>query len=328
MWYWAGWLILSAAPVCAAGIEQNEKKGAVEARARLDRDAMELSDEIGLTLIVEGPTPLEVEPIKSVTQSKAWLVVSSTKAELVPVAKGRMRWQQSFRLTPLGEKELSFPLEPIRVRAGGDDVVAIGWKPFTVKVSTVVANPTLGGMKDTLPPIGVADPESLPWWLIGAGVGLAVAGVATIVVVRRRARRPAPPPVDLPPAEWALKELERLEASVPTALSQVERYHTMLSNVVRHYLDRRFGLHSSEQTTRELLGILQQSTQLAGPQQEQLGAFFDRCDLAKYARAAYSAEECRAAIQMAREFVQQTAVPVANAGNDIADKQLSAPLAN
>src|SRR5262249_20526539 len=156
--------------------------------------------------------------------------------------------------------------------------------------------PTVGGMKDTLPPIAVAEPESWPWWPIASGVGLAAAGVAIIVVVRKRARRPAPPPVDLPPAEWALKELERLEGTASHTLIQFERYHTMLSNVVRQYLDRRLGLHSSEQTTGELLGMLRQSTQLAAPQQEQLAAFFDRCDLAKYARAAYSAEECRAAV--------------------------------
>src|SRR5262249_6675334 len=109
------------------------------------------------------------------------------------------------------------------------------------------------------------------------------------------------------PDAWAMQELDRLQALAPSDPAQVEHYHTLLSDVVRRYLERRFGIHASEQTSAEFLAALAESGQLPEAQHVDLRAFIERCDLAKYARADYSAEECRTAVQLAREFVKHTA---------------------
>src|SRR5262249_20238867 len=86
-----------------------------------------------------------------------------------------------------------------------------------------------------------------------------------------------------------------------------ERYHTLLSDVVRGYLEKRFEVLASRQTTPEFLEAMRGSPQLTAPQQDLLREFLRRCDLAKFARANPSPEECRAAAAMARDFVEQTA---------------------
>jgi hypothetical protein len=323
-WAVAGGLLLTAGRASAAPLEQTEKKGSAIARAQLDRDALELSEEIVLTVNVEGPVPLEVEAINTITQSKAWLVVSAGKPVTAALPKGRMRWQQSFRLSPLGDKELSLPLVPLRCRAGNDDPATISWKPFTVKVNTVVTAPSLSALRPIEPPEQIPQPPAFPWWLLTTGVGILVVGIGATLTVRRWRRRPEPAAVDLPPEEWALQELERLEALAPTAVGQVERYHTWLADVVRRYLERRFGLHTFEQTTREFLTALEQSAQLPAEQQAQLRAFFERCDLAKYARADYSADECRTAVCLAREFVSQSVATQTGQATGLSNGQLAA----
>jgi hypothetical protein len=299
-------LLLGGAASAASAAQQVQQHGAMTVRAKLDPDAIELSGSLELTFTVEGKAPLEIDPIKTVTASKAWLITSLGAPKTSTLPQGRMSWQQAFRLSPLQDKDVPLPLEPLHCRSAGGDTVHVMWKPFTVKVSTVVASPSLDALKPIVPPEQIPEPPAWPWWpFVLAGV-LAV-GVVIGVVVRRRARgRPAPLVVELPPREWALQELDRLETQLPADATQVERYHTLLADVVRQYLQRRFGVHASEQTSAEFLNALAQTNQLPAPQQEQLRAFFERCDLAKYARADYSAEECRVAVQLARDFVNQT----------------------
>ena len=61
-----------------------------------------------------------------------------------------------------------------------------------------------------------------------------------------------------------------------------------MSGVLRHYLEKRFGLPATEQTTTEFLDGLRRSTLLTAEQQEALRAFLGQCDLAKFARAEFT----------------------------------------
>jgi hypothetical protein len=298
-----GCWLFAAGAACAAPLEQVEKKGDAVIRAQVDRDIVNLSQSVVLTVTVEAKAPLEIEPIKKVTASIAWdVTVSAPQTAALP--QGRMRWQQSFRLAPLGKDDLPLPLEPLRFRAGGEDIEII-WKPFTLKVLTVVASPSMAGIKDITPPVQVPQPDEWSWWLLAAAAAILIFFWVVVLVVRKR--RKTAPPLPEPAADaWALAELQRLEKLALPASGQVERYHTLLADVIRAYLDRRLGVRTAERTTGEFLTALAESGKLPAEQLDQLRRFFERCDLAKYARAAYPPEECQVAARMAQEFVQQS----------------------
>jgi hypothetical protein len=76
---------------------------------------------------------------------------------------------------------------------------------------------------------------------------------------------------------------------------------------MRRYLELRFRLPASHQTTPEFLTTLSGANLLDPAQQRILRDFLERCDLAKFARAGYSPLECQAAARMARDLVEQTA---------------------
>jgi hypothetical protein len=122
-------------------------------------------------------------------------------------------------------------------------------------------------------------------------------------------RRLAGPPRPLTPHEWAARELARIEALGLPAAGEVERFHTLVSDLVRFYLERRFQLPASHQTTAEFLETMRRAPQLTAAQQGLLRDFLGRCDMAKFARAAPSAEECAAVAGMARSFVEETTPP-------------------
>jgi hypothetical protein len=225
------------------------------------------------------------------------------------VSDGRERWEAAIRLDPLPPKESTIELRPAAtqfVEGPGATAGKVEWAPVKLRITTDVASLDVKKeLRDITPPEA---PPPLPpsWvrWLPWAGVAVALAGlVAGGWGLRRRFAAPAPP---LLPHEWAARELDRIEALRLPEAGEVERYHTLLSDVVRAYLERRFDLPASQQTTVEFLETMRRSPQLTAAQQRLLRDFLERCDMAKFARAAPPAEECRAVAGMARSFVQET----------------------
>jgi len=83
-------------------------------------------------------------------------------------------------------------------------------------------------------------------------------------------------------------------------------YHRLIADVIRSYVELRFQVPATQQTTPEFLRTISSAQLLAVPEQLLLGSFLERCDLAKFARAGYSPAECRISAQMARDLVLQT----------------------
>jgi hypothetical protein len=143
------------------------------------------------------------------------------------------------------------------------------------------------------------------WWPLWVGVGLLGVTAAGLMAWRHGRRLLTAP--EVPPYAWALKELDAIADRPLPEATAAERYHTLVSNIIRQYLEMRFQLHAPRQTTEEFLHAMRQSPKLSPEQQTLLEAFLQRCDLAKFARAGYSAAECQDTLTMARQFVQQTA---------------------
>jgi len=158
---------------------------------------------------------------------------------------------------------------------------------------------------------GASGIEELPpkppvsWWPVWLGVGIVGAASAGLLAWRY-SRRP-PPTIVLAPADWALQQLDAIDNQQLPLPAAAERYHTLISDVIREYLEMRFRLHAPRQTTEEFLRSMQQSPHLSAEQQKLLSEFLQRCDLAKFARADFSLEECRRTADMARSFVRPTA---------------------
>jgi hypothetical protein len=111
--------------------------------------------------------------------------------------------------------------------------------------------------------------------------------------------------VPLPPDQWALREIERIEKTLMPPNSESETYHTQMSYVVRRYLAERFGLNALQQTTAEFLEAIRPAPQVTTDHQKLLAELFERCDLAKFARASTAPEECRRTAELARDLVHQ-----------------------
>jgi hypothetical protein len=107
-------------------------------------------------------------------------------------------------------------------------------------------------------------------------------------------------------SEIALEQLEKaLRLMQPDTARE---FSTAVSEIVRKYIEARFHVLASHQTTEEFLhGLVEPSDALLAGHQELLGDFLGHCDLAKFARWILSVEEMKTMHESARIFVLRTA---------------------
>ncbi|MEI6084476.1 MAG: DUF4381 family protein [Verrucomicrobiota bacterium] len=144
-------------------------------------------------------------------------------------------------------------------------------------------------------------PVPYPWW-VWALLAFIIVAIAIIVWVIRRKKptetggTPIPPPT---PYEVALAALEKLRVENPP----VEEFYTRLSNIIRQYIESRFGLHAPEQTTEEFLA----EATLPAASMALLRVFLQEADLVKFARHRPAQEDRERAFAAAAGFVREGA---------------------
>lgn len=146
----------------------------------------------------------------------------------------------------------------------------------------------------------VAVPHSW-WWL---WVVLAMAVIAVALWMWRRKKPTAATETVAPPTafEIALAALQRLREENPP----VERFYTRLSDIVRQYLEGRFGLRAPERTTEEFLVEVSCDGALRPEHKTLLGVFLQISDLVKFARLQPGPADRQRAFEAAEKFVRET----------------------
>jgi hypothetical protein len=137
------------------------------------------------------------------------------------------------------------------------------------------------------------------WWLL---IPLALVVIAVAIWLWRRGRKPilaAPVVRVLTPLEAALAALQQLRQDAPPA----EEFYTRLSDIIRHYIENRFGLRAPERTTEEFLA----EATLPAQHMTLLGAFLREADLVKFARLRPGTEDMDRAATAGERFIRESA---------------------
>jgi hypothetical protein len=241
---------------------------------------------------VTGPATLEVDEPHLSDATAAW------KAEQLPPTRAvedqRATWVQVIRLKQVKPGVEPPPDVAVRFRGGpNQEWEEAHWVDILKQPRDSTSVPA--------PPAETSWRQR--WGLIFAAVCLGLLLLSAWAATRRRGAEVPP----LPPEEQALREVERIELAYLPPRGNAETFHTQLSHVVRRYLAERIGLHALEQTTTEFLDAVRQVPTMTAEQQVLLRELFERCDLAKFARASTPPEECRHSTELARQLIRQTA---------------------
>lgn len=134
-------------------------------------------------------------------------------------------------------------------------------------------------------------------------VGLSFVVVFAIVLLSIWLIKRQPPAKRLTPAEEARLRLG--EASQLSDGRDDKAFSITVSDALRRYLERAFGLRAPEQTTEEFLQSARRSGKLPAQSLETLARFLELCDLAKFAQHAFGDDERRELLNAARNFVDE-----------------------
>ena len=105
------------------------------------------------------------------------------------------------------------------------------------------------------------------------------------------------------PHEQAMRELQALADANLAVLP----FYTDLSNIVRRYLEARFHIAATGQTTREFLIASKSYSRLEHSDRKSLASFLVAADLVKFARFEPTNNACALAIDEAKLFIKSTA---------------------
>jgi hypothetical protein len=152
-------------------------------------------------------------------------------------------------------------------------------------------------------------PLGLPPWvvaLIVVAALLLVAGVALWWRWRgRRGAANASAPAE-PPDVVTLRELALLAALDCGSAAGRRLYYFRLSELLRWYVEARFGMNATDLTTEEIRARLRGEASLDGEVALELVAILVAADAVKFARQDAAAADCERSLQAAKLFVEKT----------------------
>jgi hypothetical protein len=297
--------LLASAPPCLGGtFTQTKGPAAIEVSYDGETRKLALADLITVTLTVEGRpllrtpvAPLELAP------SAPWVLVERSKFVRETINASRVRYRLIYRFAPREPgKKVPFHFPDVKFKDGDEAEQTVTWVPISFEVETQITEPSLADLRgksviEELPPIEPAD-ES---WKLFAAVAVLFLLLLAIVYALRVFLGRNPP---RSPAQLALYEWQRLIALKLPERGRSERFITLLTMLVRHYLERQFALPARRQTTPEFVQNLDRFSMLTAPEKQFLTTFLQRCDAVKFAQAAMTPDECAQWAEAARQFLQ------------------------
>jgi hypothetical protein len=182
-----------------------------------------------------------------------------------------------------------------------------GWRRRLLLGGTTLTAGAIANAADDIRDI--RGPKALPGsWIVPAvlvGVLVVTLGVA-YAIWRRRQRAARRRKLTL-----AEQTLERLEGTKPLMQPATAReFGIAASEVIRHYIEKRFAVIATQRTTEEFLQTLLQSPNAALSRHRSLLAeFLQQCDFVKFAGASLAVTDLEALFRSARGFVLETGEP-------------------
>jgi len=303
-------VVLLVAAAVAQGGAAAPVAGQSTVRTEVDKTVVTVGDRITMTVTVDHaasaqarlPDSLSVSPFEAL----------ATRVLPVETTPDGVRSTFAITLTAFELGELEIPSVPVEVVAADGSVEELETDRYGVEVVSVGADES-GDIRGIRGPFGIPISSIVvALWVL---VPLLLALVLYFLVQRLRPRgedapRPALGPLPRPPHEVALEALDALAASSLLERGQVKEYHIAASDILRTYVEERFRVEALEMTTREVLDGLAAAGADASFRVG-LRTFLEACDLVKFAKARPSEADSRAALDLGRRIVLESAAALA-----------------
>ena len=273
----------------------------LEGTVDVQQDTVGLGDPITLKIRFSAPPDHRLGPI-------LWSLSADSLAERTKPAlkvKNDTLYEITAELALFALGDLAVNPAEVTMFSPDGDSIPVTFPEQIVSVATVITDTADSVQPADFRPI-IEPPMDIP---LAASLGLIIAILiaAAWLWFRRQPKRIQPEIVipRRPPWEIATERLDALEASGYHKRGESRLFAIDLSEIVREYLEHRYGFEALEQTTTEIKAALTH-VELDDTQRRTLVDTLNGCDLAKYAKFHWPVPELEKSLTLARRFVTDT----------------------
>ena len=303
----------------------------VEIEASVDRAVATTGDLITYSIRVDYAPDYEID-IPEAGAEIAGFRITDTRSEGSELRSGRRLEERTYELR--ADLVGSYVLPPITVlyrqRSDGESEPSTDWQSATTSEIFVEVESVLPSTEDATDIRGLKPierrPNQIPWMWIGVGGLVILAGSLLAWWMLRR--RSAAVEAAIPPHERAFARLDALRATDFGDRQAVRRFCFAISEIVREYVEGRFGLNATDLTTEEIIDDLPSIAELSAPHQQELIHFLRSTDQVKFAGSDPDPSGIERIYESALSFVEATRPMIEADGGEsetlVADEEIAA----
>ncbi len=276
--------------------------------SRVDRAKILIGDVVRYSLRISQAEGVQVE-MPSPGSNLGQFELRDYKVLPPQKKEGRTLLGADYLISTFDTGEYEIPALTIRYTLKGDTTRHL-LRSEPIKILVQSLNPSeAGDIRDIKPPlVPPRDWKSILLKVAGAVLLVALAVAAWWIWRRRRQGKGLLPERQTPPRpahEVALEALHALVASDWLAAGKHKAWHSELADILRRYVEGRYGIDALEMTSRQLLDALA-TYGLAEPWPARLQDLFTLCDMAKFAKYIPEPAETGRLTATAFDFVEAT----------------------
>jgi hypothetical protein len=285
----------------------------IRVTATPDTTAIFIGDQTGFSVRAEIPAG-STAALSTVNDTLAGKIVilGRSPRDTAASAEGMITITDRYLVTAFDSGTYTIPPFYAEV-VSGDSLLRFYSGYSMLKVLRPDATPpdTTDVIFDIVPPRNapVTFAEILPWLVI-AIIAALVLWLLARFLPRNPLRRFVRPPAPADPAHIiALRELQSLRQEELWQKGEIKEYYSRLSDILRRYIDNRYGISSPELTTDETVRMLQKAAVTTAGQMSMVKELLSLSDMVKFAKYLPQGELHERYHNDAVRFVEETKVP-------------------
>ncbi len=315
--------------LCAVSIAGSALANKPTIDARVEQDSVGIGDRFTYSIIVERDMAQVVEfPEFSFDKGSPVELMESLPVDTLSQDGRRLKLRKRYSLTSFEEGELNLGVARVLYLDKNIADTLSTVDSLRLVINTFKIDSTSQSIYDLKAqramPFRFDEVKGyLKWGLI---ILVIVAAILYYVIKALAARgkkltdlfKPTPP---LPPHIEAIKALEELHNQKMWQNEKYKEYYSTLSNILRHYIARRFEITAMEMTSEEIIEAMK-GVDIPSKSSMDLTALLRDADLVKFAKATPEGEENEAHYYRAYYFVEETKIQedvVPNAEEELYD---------
>lgn len=285
----------------------------IRVTSKPDTSVILIGDQIGFTVTAELPSGVSAEMSGAAdTLAGKIIILRREPRDTTVSANGSVTITDRYLITAFDAGSYAIPPFYAGV-VSGDSLLRYfsDYSYLEVIRPDVTPSDTTDVIFDIAGPRGapVTFREIMPWIIIALIVAVIIWLLARFLP-RNPLRRFVRPPVPPEPAHViALRDLQALRSDELWQKGDIKEYYSRLSDILRKYIDNRYGISSPELTTDETVRMLQKASVTTAGQMAIVKELLSLSDMVKFAKYMPDSALHELSIDNAVRFVEETRLP-------------------